>query len=270
MSEEQVAEVPEEGVAQSVEAEDWRASIPEEIRGHRSLEHINDIGALAKSYVHAQQMIGADKVVVPGKSATPEEWSDFYAKTGRPVDPGGYEISASDGDMPEMVDWFKQTAHDLGLNNRQAAELFNRYNDFAETMNSEGLVDREQYVAQTEATLRGEYGEAFEERLENGRAIVEQFANPEIMEVQMADGTLLGDNADFVRMMAEIGQFISSRMGEDQLEGMKVSNAMTPQDAQSELNEIIADGTPYHDARHPQHDSYVERALRLRELIYGG
>ena len=64
MSEEQVAEVSapemEQEVAQSVE--DWRSSIPEEIRGHKSLDHINDVGALAKSYVHAQSMIGADKI----------------------------------------------------------------------------------------------------------------------------------------------------------------------------------------------------------------
>ena len=64
MSEEQVAEVSEAvdvpEVAQSVE--DWRDSIPEEIRGHSSLAHINDIGALAKSYLHAQQMVGAEKV----------------------------------------------------------------------------------------------------------------------------------------------------------------------------------------------------------------
>ena len=73
MSEEQVAEVSETPeVTQSVA--DWRDSIPEEIRGHSSLEHINDIGALAKSYVHAQQMVGADKVALPGKSATADEW----------------------------------------------------------------------------------------------------------------------------------------------------------------------------------------------------
>ena len=39
MNEEQVAEVSAEPeVTQSV-AEDWRSNIPEEIRGHKSLEH---------------------------------------------------------------------------------------------------------------------------------------------------------------------------------------------------------------------------------------
>ena len=135
-------------------------------------------------------------------------------------------------------------------------------------MNSAGLVDREQYVAQTEADLRSVWGEAFEDRLENGRAVIEQFGNPEIMEAQLSDGTLLGDNPDFIRLLGDIGDFISQRMGEDQLEGMKVSNAMTIQDAEQELAAIIAPGTPYHDARHPQHDEYVQKGFKLRQLIY--
>lgn len=269
MSDEQVAEVPEEGVAQSVEAEDWRVAIPEEIRSHRSLSTIPDVGALAKSYVHAQQMIGADKVVVPSDGATDEQWNEFYEKIGRPADPGQYEIQSSDGDIPEMVDWYRQTAHELGLNNRQAGELFARYNEFAQNMNASGEVNREQFVAQAEADLRAEFGPAFEERIENGRAIVDQFSNPEIMEMQMADGTLLGDNPEFIKMVMHVGEFISSRMGEDQLEGMKVSNAMTVQDAHDELSKIRQKGSPFWKSSDPDHDKYVQRALELQEMIHG-
>ena len=75
MSEEQVAEVSEE-VAPSDAQQDWRSQIPEDIAGHRSLEHIQDVGALAKSYVNAQQMIGADKLAIPGKYATDEDWAE--------------------------------------------------------------------------------------------------------------------------------------------------------------------------------------------------
>ena len=98
MSEEQVAEVSADAeVAQSV-ASDWRTSIPEEIRGHKSLEHIQDVGALAKSYVNAQSMIGADKVAIPGKHATDEDWGEVYRRLGRPDTPDGYELN---NEMPE-------------------------------------------------------------------------------------------------------------------------------------------------------------------------
>ena len=103
MSEEQVAEVvaDEAAVAQSVASDDWRSTIPEEIRGHKSLEHIQDVGALAKSYVNAQSMIGADKLAIPGKHATDDDWSDVYAKLGRPDSPDAYELN---NQVPEGVE----------------------------------------------------------------------------------------------------------------------------------------------------------------------
>ena len=274
MSNEQVAEVPVEGVAQSVETEiqnDWRDSIPEDIRGHRSLSHITDVGALAKSYVHAQSMIGADKVVIPGKHSTPEEWNEVFAKMGRPETPDGYEINTSgNGTIPEMADWYRQTAHELGLNNRQANELFERYNQFADQMNAAIQVDPQQYQAQTEAMLRSEYGEAFDERIENANALVAQFAGADATEALLADGTRLGDNPAFIKFTMDISQFISERMGEDQLEGMKVSGGRTTADAIQELSEVQAKGTPYWDNRHPDHDRYVQKAAELNRLIHDG
>ena len=123
MSEEQVAEVSADvEVAQSV-AEDWRSGIPEEIRGHKSLEHIQDVGALAKSYVNAQSMIGADKIAIPGKHATDEDWGEVYRRLGRPDSPEGYELT---NELPEgaeasddLLSWFKGAAHDAGLTPQQ-------------------------------------------------------------------------------------------------------------------------------------------------------
>ncbi len=268
MSEEQVAEVPEEGVAQSVEAEDWRSGIPEEIRGHRSLESIKDIGALAKSYVNAQSMIGADKVVVPSRTANDDQWNEFYSRIGRPEEPSQYTIEAGESDLPEMVDWFRSTAHELGLNDRQATDLFTKYNEFADGINSQGLVDREAYIAQTETDLRQEFGEAFEDRLENGRVIVEQFGMPDIMEAELADGTLLGDHPEFIKMVAGIGEFISSRLGEDQLEGMKVSNALTNDDVRQQLEEYMRRDGPYWDSTDAHHQHYVDKVSELHSLLY--
>ena len=105
---------------------DWRSQIPEEIAGHKSLETIKDVGSLAKGFVHAQSMIGADKVVIPPASATPDEWTDFYAKTGRPEEPAGYELGDVDIDE-DTGNWFKDLAHSAGLRPDQAQKLMNGY-----------------------------------------------------------------------------------------------------------------------------------------------
>ena len=48
---------------------DWKQSIPEDIRADKSLESIKDVGSLAKSYIHAQKLVGSDKIPIPNKYA---------------------------------------------------------------------------------------------------------------------------------------------------------------------------------------------------------
>ena len=66
---EQVAEVADTAVATSAETAieaDWKSGIPEDLRNHPSIANMQDVGSLAKSMVHAQSMVGADKIAVPG------------------------------------------------------------------------------------------------------------------------------------------------------------------------------------------------------------
>lgn len=267
MSEEQVAEVSESAeVAQSVE--DWRDTIPEEIRSHKSLQHIADVGALAKSYVHAQSMIGADKIAIPGKSATAEEWAEVHTKLGRPESPDSYSIETSDDMNTDMVGWFKNTAHQLGLNQSQAETLFNSYNDFVGQYSQLNESDAEAIVQQTEQSLRAEWGQAFDDRVAQGFGVVNTFADESILETQLSDGSLLGDNADFIRLMASVGDFMQQKLGEDTLEGVKTSGAITPDQAQEKLNELRRKDSPFWDSRHPEHDFYVQQALKYQEMIH--
>lgn len=273
MSEEQVAGVSETSeVTQSVA--DWRDSIPEEIRGHSSLEHINDIGALAKSYVHAQQMVGADKIALPGKSATPDEWGEVYAKLGRPESPDAYEFAYNNlpegAEMDEgMVSWFKETAHKAGMNPQQAQMMLDAYNEmqFSDAENI-GL-EAQARVEQVEAELRKEYGQAFDDRLSLANGVLAEFGNPEIAEVQLADGTLLGDNPEVIRMLSNLGVYLREKVGEDTLEGVQTNGGITPSDAMQKISELTQPNTPYWDSRHPEHQWYVQEAMKWREYATG-
>ena len=72
---------------------DWRASLSDDIRHDPSLASIQDVNGLAKSFIHGQKMVGADKVVLPKEDASPEEMNEFYNRLGRPEK---YEISRPD------------------------------------------------------------------------------------------------------------------------------------------------------------------------------
>ena len=56
------------------------SSLPEDLQGEASLQSFQDVGQLAKSYVHSQRMIGQDKIAIQGKNATEEDWKQVYQK----------------------------------------------------------------------------------------------------------------------------------------------------------------------------------------------
>ena len=278
MSEEQqVAEVVADAtVAQSGgEVEfDWRSQIPEEIRDHKSLAHFTDVGAMAKSLVNAQSMIGADKVAIPGKHATDEDWGEVWRKLGRPDTPDGYELV---NEMPEgieqnddMLNWFRATAHEIGMTPTQAQKMLGKYNQFLGTQMGadEGMV--EQLRETTEIELKKEYGAAFADRVSNGNAVMQEFGGEGLTELQLADGRLLGDHPDIIKLMVNVGEFINSKIGEDVLAGTKSSGGLAPDDARAKLQEIRAPNSPYWDQRHPEHQFYVQEGLRYQEMLNVG
>ena len=278
MSEEQqVAEVVADAtVAQSGgEVEfDWRSQIPEEIRDHKSLAHFTDVGAMAKSLVNAQSMIGADKVAIPGKHATDEDWGEVWRKLGRPDTPDGYELV---NEMPEgieqnddMLNWFRATAHEIGMTPTQAQKMLGRYNEFLGTQMGADEGQIEQLRETTEIELKKEYGAAFADRVGNGNAVMQEFGSEGLTELQLADGRLLGDHPEIIKMMVNVGEFINSKIGEDVLAGTKSSGGLTPDDARAKLEEIRAPNSPYWDQRHPEHQFYVQEGLRYQEMLNVG
>ena len=278
MSEEQqVAEVVADAtVAQSGgEVEfDWRSQIPEEIRDHKSLAHFTDVGAMAKSLVNAQSMIGADKVAIPGKHATDEDWGEVCRKLGRPDTPDGYELV---NEMPEgieqnddMLNWFRATAHEIGMTPTQAQKMLGRYNEFLGSQMGADEGQIEQLRETTEIELKKEYGAAFADRVGNGNAVMQEFGSEGLTELQLADGRLLGDHPEIIKMMVNVGEFINSKIGEDVLAGTKSSGGLTPDDARAKLEEIRAPNSPYWDQRHPEHQFYVQEGLRYQEMLNVG
>ena len=165
---EEVAEAPAAQVAEGQASVDWKASIPEEIRGHKSLETIQDLPSLAKSYVNAQSMIGADKIALPGKSSTPEQWGEIYSKLGRPEAADKYELSNNlpEGQEldPTLMGGFTNTAHAAGLSTKQAQSLLDWYNNVLVDSSAQTTAAEQAQLEQRTNELKQYYGPAFEDR----------------------------------------------------------------------------------------------------------
>lgn len=241
-------------------------SLPEDLRNEPSLRLFSDPASLAKSYVHAQRMIGADKIPLPGKSATDEEWRQVYRRLGAPEDPKAYDIELSPDVMGESeLEAFRAAALEAGLNNRQAGRI-------AQFIENTVTQAREQIGASSEAVrlqgeqeLRQEWGQAFEQKIALANRAANTFlGSTELLDsIELADGRLLGDHPAIVKMFANL----AAEIGEDRLLGESTELVMTPADAQEKISEITRQGTPYWDKFHPEHRKYVEEALRLREYL---
>ena len=108
-----------------------------------------------------------------------------------------------------------------------------------------------------------EFGASTITKDENGKDVQQSFLD----ELVLQDGTPLGDHPEILKMLAGIGDFINTKIGEDTLEGVKSSGALAPDDVRAKLAEIRAPNTPYWDQRHPEHGFYVNEGLRLQEML---
>jgi hypothetical protein len=74
---------------------------------------------------------------------------------------------------------------------------------------------------------------------------------------------MLGDHPEIVRMFAAL----ADQIGEDSLEGQTTEMIMTPDEASRQIAEMTRRDSPYWDKMHPEHESYVNQVLTLREYI---
>ncbi|MGE0736045.1 MAG: hypothetical protein AB7G15_17130 [Alphaproteobacteria bacterium] len=115
-------------------ASDWRAEIPRELQMEPSLARIKDVGGLAKSYVEAQRMIGAEKIPLP-RDGDAASYEAFYRRLGRPESPDKYVFKVGNGAPAGEGDKSFQQAiapvlHRAGLNQRQVDILTEGWNQY--------------------------------------------------------------------------------------------------------------------------------------------
>jgi len=276
----EIAPAPEQasGEPAAQVTQDWKSSLPEDLRMDPSIANQPSVESMGRSYISAQRMVGLDKIAVPTEHSTDEEWTQVYDKLGRPESPEGYDLQMNNVPEgleanPQLVDWFKGTAHKIGMTPRQAQELADRYNIMAgevEQSPDELAIAAEAKEQEGVRSLQREYGKAFDTKIDTAKAVLNQYGGEELLGLKLEDGTQLASNPTLVRTLVNIGDFMQGRLGEDTLRGAKTGgDAMTPADAQRELNTIQVQGGPYWDSTHPGHAAAVAESLKLNEYIHG-
>ena len=248
-------------------AKTWKEAISEEFRNDPNIEKFTEIDALAKSYINATQMIGKDKVAVPNKNSTEDQWNEVYDKLGRPESADKYSLNAKSEVVPideQAIKQFAENAHQLGLNNKQAQGILEFYKNNMEGMAQQAKVDTETAQAQSTQQLRQEWGREFDTNIKKAGALAKANMNPEILDMQLKDGMRLGDHPEIIKGFAKI----AGMMSEDKIVSTESENVSSNTDVETEISDIMnnKDG-PYWNKSHPDHDKMVQQVYTLREML---
>ena len=242
---------------------DWKVSLSDDVKADKSLENIKDINALAKSYIHAQKMVGSDKIPVPNKYATEDDWNAVYEKLGRPKTADGYKFDLPQDKQVDEVSLkeFSSQAHKLGLLPNQAQGMVKFYNEITakslQDADSKALAARETSTKE----LKQEWGQAFDQKVSQAATLAKSVGATELLNTNLADGTKLGDHPVMIKAFAEL----ANKMGEDSIVQASGPTYLTPNQIEKQIGELTQTDSAYWDKNHINHEAAVQEVLALRE-----
>lgn len=250
---------------------DWISGLPDDLKAEASLKVIHGkddkevIQALAKSYVHSQRHMGADKIPVPTKHATEDDWKQIYKKLGLPDNPDLYEFDQ----LPPGVDVksetfkaFKTKALEAGILPKQAQKILSWFHESAEQQRTKFVESQKQAFETTINTLKDEWGNAFDGKIAKVKSVLKEVGGDEFVKFMNESG--FGNRMEVVRFAEKLAK----RFEEDGTEAGNPNPAagrLTPQEANQKINAIMTNKA--HPANNPEHVGYQAAQAELTKLF---
>lgn len=181
---------------------DWRASLPDDLKGDANLSTIPDVATLAKNFVMTKAMTGKKAYDLPQADWKPEQWAAWNKTIGVPEAADKYSpvdkaILEKAGLPPEVITSATAKFHEMGLTDRQAKGLLDWYTGDTikgrEMQATQGAAER----AQSETALKQEFGDKYEAKLGLLKSWISHNATPAFAVAVEKAG--LGSNPDFVK-----------------------------------------------------------------------
>ena len=252
----------------------WRDNLPEDMKGVPTFEKFKDETeminmpvSVARSYMNAEQMIGRDKIPMP---KSPEEWDNTYKRLGKPDTPELYELPISDKLDPKLAEmvkedseWFRTKAFELGLNNKQASELFSSFSELSSKKLEDIKTFNESEKLNNEVKLRTEFGAAYDGKMVVANRAAQKLGGEEFM--QLIDDTGIGNHPAFIRFTIKVGEMMAEDLGLDKNTGQLLQS----EGSVKEQIATIQNSPEYTDATNPMHKVAVGKVAKLMQHLYG-
>ena len=245
----------------------FKEIIPEKYKDEKALANFTTVDDFVKSYLSAQRLVGANKVAIPNKMATDEDWEEVYSKLGRPAKPEDYKYSFSEEEInQDQLKNFNETAHRIGLLPKQAERIIKFYNEMNEQQQADQTKVFEQKQAEAMTDLKKEFGPTYNKRLDQAKKLaVETLGSEMLNNTIMKDGSRLGDNVSVIKAFS----MLADKLSEDEIIKGEGTGYVTASEIEKEIAELTEDGSPYWNKTHPNHKKSVDRVFKLREQLNG-
>lgn len=246
---------------------DFKSLIPEEYKQEKALSNFNNMEDLLKSYLHAQKMVGANKIAVPNKMATEDDWKEVFKKLGAPEKPEDYKYSFKEDEInPEQLKSFNETAHKLGLLPKQAESLIKFYQEMNSVGEQSKLQTAQAKQLEAESLLKKEFGAEYGKRLDQAKRLAsETFGKDLLNNTILQDGSRLGDNVEIIRAFT----MLADKLSEDEIVKGDDVGYMTAGQIEKEISQLTEEGSAYWNKNHPNHRKAVEEVYKLRQQLNG-
>lgn len=242
-------------------------TLPADIRNEAAFKDIKSLDDLAKSYLNAQRMIGvpAERLLRLPDSDDPKAWEPLWSRLGRPEAPDKYDLKVPQGVAADdkLLQGFKAWAHEAGLNQRQAATVFERYATSAAELSRAQQESTAQAKAAALQELKTEWGAAFDKNINDARRALQHYGDEKLVQDLQATG--MADNPSLVRTLAKLG----AQLREDGLvRGTPdpSDGALSPAEAKQQIAAMQTDPAAVKallDKSHPRHAEFVQKRAEL-------
>ena len=244
----------------------WTAAFDEDTNAYVSNKGWKEPQDLLMSYRNLEKFAGGAKnlLELPPEDASPEQLDAFYTKLGRPASPDEYGIRPPEGADPELTNWFKGTAHKLGLSAKQAQALYGEWNGMSGAMQEKLQAQQAQESEKAIGSLKQEWGQAFDTNIGAGRRAVAALGLDagKLAAYEEKLGT-----AEMLKLFATLG----SKMGEDSFAGERGEGGFgtTPAQAKAQIADLKLD-KGFMDKYLSGDKDAVSKMSRLMEAAYAG
>ena len=262
-----LAEATTEQVQEEPKVINFKELIPEDYKDEKSLQNFSTMDDFVKSYLSAQKLVGANKVAIPNKMATDEDWDEVYKKLGRPDKPDDYKYSFKDDEInQDQLKSFNETAHRIGLLPKQAERIIKFYNELNEQQQADQSKVFEEKQVEAMSNLKKEFGPTYNKRLDQAKKLATETLGTEMLNnTILKDGSRLGDNVSVIKAFS----MLADKLSEDEIIKGEGTGYVTASEIEKEIAELTEDGSPYWNKTHPNHKKTVDQVFKLREQLNG-